>query len=139
MVHALKTIHSLLVPGGLLVDLHSTGDPPPIELLYDGQRRLLGHLQETDDFIEYGQADAALSKAVRRGFFASDWQGAFPFTSYFSTATELRQWLAGYWSDAVFDPAIEEREQACLADQPPATAPRVTLREQVRITRLVAQ
>ncbi|MBN2551098.1 MAG: class I SAM-dependent methyltransferase [Anaerolineales bacterium] len=139
MLYALKTIRSLLRPGGLLVDIHPTGDPPPIELLCDGQRHLLGYLQETDNFIEYGQADVALSKADKRGLFAPDWQGTYPFASYFDTAAALRQWLAEYWGDAIFDPAIEARQQALLADQPPASPPRVILREQVRITRLVAQ
>ena len=50
MVHALETIHGLLKPDGRLIDIHPSGDPPPIIVRIGERSEIAGWLQETDDF-----------------------------------------------------------------------------------------
>jgi hypothetical protein len=69
MVHALEITRSLLKPDGLLIDIHPTGDPPFVEVHVDGEVRLAGYLEETDNFVEYLEADDALTNVTRRGLF----------------------------------------------------------------------
>ena len=67
MVHALEIVHDLLKPGGVLVDIHPNGDPPPIEVNVGGDVMLAGYLDETDDFEEYFKADEALAEVTGTG------------------------------------------------------------------------
>jgi hypothetical protein len=109
MVHALEIIHSLLKPDGTLIDIHPSGKPPTIELVQDRGRTLVGHLQESDDFIEYRQAQAALEQAHRLGWFDIERSGVFQFVVWSPSIGELRAYLDENWSDAVVAPGIDQR------------------------------
>ncbi|MEK6574726.1 MAG: hypothetical protein AABZ58_10500 [Chloroflexota bacterium] len=69
MVHALELARQLLLPNGRLLDLHPTGEPPPIEIRMGTEISRVGFLRETDDFVEYGLADAAVARVIREGLF----------------------------------------------------------------------
>ena len=101
MVHALEIIHRLLAPGGLLIDIHPTGQPPPIVVRTAGNELPAGYLQETDDFIEYNQADQAIREAIRQGWFEIDEAGEFQFTTHADNLDEMVAFLAVEWKDAV--------------------------------------
>ena len=137
MVHALESCRRLLRPGGYLVDIHPGGEPPPIEMALGEQHILLGHLQESDDFIEYAQADAALAQAVQMGLFTWQRREEFTFTTICSSVAELRAYLEENWGNAILNPEIDAREGEILARATPTdTAPTVILSERVRIARL---
>lgn len=104
MVHALKTVHSLLKPDGRLIDIHPNGEPPPIIVRSGGRSEIAGWLEETDDFIEYEQAEAALAQAVRERLFSIEKQSSFIFNIYADTFAELSAYLEANWSDAVILP-----------------------------------
>lgn len=115
MVHALEMASCLLKPGGYLIEIHPSSDPPPIVVRQMEDERLVGWIQETDDFIEYHQANQALQEALRQGWFALDEQGEFTFTTHASSLPELLEFLAAEWKDAVIPPeaisAIEVKYQ----------------------------
>jgi 2-polyprenyl-3-methyl-5-hydroxy-6-metoxy-1,4-benzoquinol methylase len=106
MVHALEKIHSLLKPGGHLIDIHPNGEL--VEFIYplDGQEHFIGYMQETDDYIEYRQADEALEAMVAKGLFRVEKTGEFEFRTYADSFDELKSFLDENWSDAVITEAV---------------------------------
>ncbi len=68
-MHALETIHGLLKPNGRLIDIHPRGLPTPLYALDKTDKVLLGYIQETDDFIEYRQADEAIQNVLNRNMY----------------------------------------------------------------------
>ena len=101
MVHALEQIHRLLKPGGYLVDIHPNGELVEFILPLNGREHLIGYLQETDDYIEYRQADEALETAISKGLFRVEKAGEFGFRTYADSFDEIKTFLDENWSDAV--------------------------------------
>jgi hypothetical protein len=134
MVHALETIHSLLEPGGCLIDIHPNSQPPPIGASIAGQLYSLGYLQETDNFIEYGQASAALAEVIQRGLFTLEKQGAFVFIIRAASVDELHTFLNENWSDSIFPDPVER--QARELSQSTGEISSALLTEQVLVARL---
>ena len=134
MVHALEKIHQLLEPNGRLIDIHPTGDPPPIGVRIGQQTIAVGWMNETDDFIEYAQASEALAQVVRRGLFVVEREGTFEFVSYADSVSEWREYLAKEWKDAILDAAAAAKAEELLSV--PESDRELILREQVRIARL---
>lgn len=101
MVHALEQIHDLLKPGGQLIDIHPNGEL--VEFHYElGEDKLfLGYMRETDDYIEYRQADEALETVLNRKLFHLDVAGEFEFRTYADSFGEMQDFLNENWSDAV--------------------------------------
>ena len=106
-MHALEIIHTLLEPGGYLIDIHPNGQPPPIEAWIANQLHHLGYLQETDDFIEYGQASAALAEVIQRELYVMEQQESFTFIVSAGSLDELHTHLDENWSDSIFPPEVE--------------------------------
>jgi len=109
MVHALEQIHALLILGGYLIDIHPNSEPVEFMRFLKGSNCLFGHLQETDDYIEYRQADEALATAVSKGLFQIEKRGEFEFNTYAESFDSLKAFLDENWSDAVIpDEVIAE-------------------------------
>lgn len=136
MVHALEVVNDLLVPGGQLIDIHPSGQAPPIELL-DGNALIpLGYVHETDDFIEYAQADAALAQAVANGWFNLERQKSFTFATYARSVTELWDFLSQTWSDAILpDQSAAQAIEAHVA----SPIQKVVITENIRLSLLARQ
>jgi hypothetical protein len=133
MVHALEIAHSLLKPGGLLIDIHPNGDPPPVEVHMGSKVLLAGHLQETDDFVEYFQADDALAQVTARGLFELEREASFPFMVHALTTQALTDFLANEWSDAILSETVSERLAALMTE--PVEGKEIVVREIIRIAR----
>jgi hypothetical protein len=133
LVHALSTIRKLLKAGGVLIDIHPGRDKPELFVRLQSERRFVGYLEETDDFVEYIQAQAALEQTVRDGVFQPDNAGAFAFITYAETLPALEDFLAENWKDAVLTPAVL-RSAATAFEQPGAEG--IEIVEQIAITRL---
>jgi len=139
MVHALEMIHALLKEGGMLVDIHPSDQPPPVELVVGEQRHFLGNMDETDDFIEYVQADLALAEAIQKGLFVWERQGSFTYSISTATVSELKEFLIEEWKDAVLPPEIDAREAELLSwysGRNNPAVPGIVLTEHVRVARL---
>jgi hypothetical protein len=136
MVHALETTHSLLKAGGVLIDIHPNGEPPLIEVHTDGEIRLAGYLDETDDFVEYFEADNALANVIGRGLFELEREGLFTFMQHALTIKALSDFLEAEWSDAVLHEETIERATELMGE--PREGREIVLRERVRIARFRA-
>lgn len=101
MVHALEQIHALLVPGGLLIDIHPNGEPVAFFLSINERNEFIGYMQESDDYIEYRQADEAIAAVLDNGLFELGKSEEFEFRTYADAFEELDGFLAENWSDAV--------------------------------------
>jgi len=135
MVHALETVHRLLVPGGFLVDIHPSTTPATVEVVAAGAARAVGVIREPDGGVEYRLADEALADVIRRGRFRVERHDIFQFARYADTLDELLENLADTWQDACLDAATTARVRQALA----GGASAVSVREVVRIARLVAR
>lgn len=118
MVHALELVRNLLAPGGLLVDIHPSGEPPVFLVrfpaLQDAEPRLetAGWLMEIDGFYEYPLASAALARAAANGWFSLEAASEFTFHTLSEDPNELFEYLKAEWSDALLAPQVIERSKA---------------------------
>jgi hypothetical protein len=101
MVHALEQVHSLLKSGGHLIDIHPNGEPVEFIYPFEGREYLIGYMQESDDYIEYQQADEALNEAVSKGQFQAEMSEQFTFNTHAHKFDELKTFLDENWSDAI--------------------------------------
>jgi hypothetical protein len=136
MVHALEITHGLLKAGGLLLDIHPTGEPPRIEAHVGGIVRVAGYLGETDGFVEYFNADDALTEVIGRGLFTLEREGLFTFLTHSSTIKELVDFLEAEWSDSVLYEETIERASELMGE--PGEDREIVLSEKVRIARFRA-
>lgn len=101
MVHALELIHDLLKPGGQLIDIHPNGEMVEFILPLEDGEQFIGYMQETDDYIEYYQANDALEAMVTEGLFQIVKSGEFEFFTHANSFDELRTFLDENWSDSI--------------------------------------
>ncbi len=125
MVHALERVHRLIAPGGVLIDIHPLGDDPPLRV--NGQR--VGVVKETDDFVEYRQASAALSEVIERGLFAIERAATFVALTHADSLPELLAFLAEEWTDAVLEDDLRWRIEALMPGE-------IVIEDAVSMTRL---
>ena len=109
MVHALEQIHSLLKPfdvtqgepGGYLIDIHPNGELVEFILPLEEGEQFIGYMQETDDYIEYHQADDAIDAILAAGLFQVVKSGEFEFLTHADSFDELKTFVIDSWSDAL--------------------------------------
>ena len=101
MVHALREIRDLLKPNGALIDIRPDGELNEFIRPLGDQEHLIGYLHETDDYIEYRQAEAALQEVLAAGLFQIKKAGEFTFHVHADSFDELKTYLDENWSDAV--------------------------------------
>ena len=139
-MHALETIHGLLKPGGRLIDIHPRGLPTPLYALEAAESGLLGYIQETDDFIEYRQADDAIQNVLSRNMYDLMDEEVFSYSTYASSMEELNDHLKETWSDAIMESSIwEKAEQLGIAktDLIYREVRRIQMMEQIGIGALI--
>jgi len=135
MVHALEQIHDLLKPEGHLIDVHPTGELVKFIRPLERYEHFMGYLRETDDYIEYQQADEALETAVSKGLFQVCETKEFNFHTYANSFENLKTFLEENWSDAVIPDDVIAEAHKLDAEHGKHT---VFLREQARVTVLKA-
>lgn len=130
MVHALEQIHGLLAPDGFLIDIHPYGEL--VEFIYplNGRDELLGYLQETDDYIEYRQADEAIQTVIEAGLFQMEAKAKFDFRNYTDSFDEMKTYLERTWSDALITDDVIHAARELEAQH---GVRGIVLREQVKI------
>jgi hypothetical protein len=85
-VHALRHVHELVVPGGMLVDLH----PVTEEQVETGEGTVIGVLEEPD-FVatDLPNAEARLQDSIRDGLYLLEQETEFDFLQHFDAVEEL--------------------------------------------------
>ena len=101
MVHALEQVYELLKNGGHLIDIHPSEEKVAFIYPMDDGEYFIGHMEETDDYIEYRQADEALQAVLARGLFQVENVAEFTFHTHAESFDELKAYLDENWSDAV--------------------------------------
>jgi len=134
MVHALQTVHALLAADGILVDIHPSRVPAPVEVHASGRIAIAGVVVEDEDGIEYDRADRALDEVVRLGLFGKERHETFEFVRYADTLDELLQNLAETWEGAHIPEDTRARARTQMEAAGPAA--RIAVRETVRIARV---
>jgi hypothetical protein len=122
-VHALRHVHTLLVPQGTLVDLH-----PVTEEHVEADGNTIGVVEDPGFLsVDLPNAESRLQESMRDGLFALEGEVEFDFLQYFDEVQEL--------SDAT-----QERlaAQTPLARRIRAANPPVVLREHCVLRRLRA-
>lgn len=131
MVDALLRAQRLLRPNGCLVDVHPTVESAHVEV---GPDLCTGDLHADDAWRRHGAADAALRAIVARGIFTVEGAQEFSFRRYADSVEELREYVAGKWTDAHFDEATLNRTRDAMRTHPTAS---LRLSEQAGITKLL--
>jgi hypothetical protein len=140
MVHALELVWQMLDPGGVMVDIHPNGKPSPIEVHIGIREFPLGLVQETDDFIEYLQAEEALQESIQAGLFSRAKQGSFECVIKASKWEELLDYLRDNWSDAVLSQEIQTNAKRLLESSGPMALSKVEEKSiQIRETITIAR
>ena len=101
MVHALSEIHNLLKSNGFLIDIRPNGELVEFIRPHGSGEMFIGHLQETDDYIEYRQAAEAVQKVIADGLFQTQKAGEFTFQVHADSFAELKVFLDESWSDSL--------------------------------------
>ncbi len=114
MVHALKQIQGLLGKNGRLIDIHPIGKPAPIHVRLDEERHLVGWVKEVSDYVKYGQADDALSEAVRRGWFSQEQRQIVTFNTYTQNLAALQEHLQENWKEARIEARVAMQIESLL-------------------------
>lgn len=138
MVHALQQIHNLLKPfdkaqgkaDGLLIDIRPNGELVKFIRPLEGGEHFIGYLQETDDYIEYRQAAAAVQEVVAAGLFKIEKAGAFTFQVHADSFAELKTFLDENWSDSLITEDVSTEAERLDGE---FGVGKVILREQVHI------
>jgi hypothetical protein len=133
MVHALETVHTLIKPGGFLLDIHPGTNKARVEARVNGKEYFLDVLEETDDYVEYGQANDALTQAIVQKLFTVDEAGKFTFIIYADTIEEMRAFLTENWKDAVLNESIDRKAKEYITSSVQSYG--ILVREEIQITR----
>jgi hypothetical protein len=123
MVHALRRVAGLVTPAGQVIDIRSLDEKA--EFLVCADRAVstsveqavnpacprhdvhAGWLNETDEGIEYRQAEAALQTALAEGVFVLLAQHRFAFRHHAPDLPAMRAYLAETWTDAIIEADVE--------------------------------
>ncbi len=136
MVHALTLAHSLLAPGGLLLNVHDLPIPHVIEVHAGGKEIKAGWLMDSSDFNDEREALNALSEVVEMGQYVLEDEREFDFKVHADNLAELQDMLAEGWQSAVLPKATIKRVNWILGEASGGTA--VVLVVPTRMTRLRA-
>lgn len=130
MVHALRRAAGLLAPGGQAIDIRALDEKAEFLVVSPQSRapRFCGVMRETDDGIEYGQAEAALKEALALGVLGLAAEHRFTFRHHAPDLPSMRAYLADTWTDFIIDPEVAEAIEGALAQG--GLGSEIVLREQ---------
>ena len=115
---------------GALIDIRPNGELVKFIRPLDDGEHFIGYLQETDDYIEYRQAAAAVQDVIAAGLFEIEKTDEFTFQTHADSFTELKTFLDENWSDALITEAVIAEAERLDGE---FGAGKVILREQVHI------
>ena len=136
MVHALKQVHRILHPDGLLINIQPLPIPHAIEVHSVESVTKAGWLTDQTDYASERASFNALAQLVAEGDFELVDEQEFNFNVYAANLSEMQAWLAEWWGAAVLPQSAIQRVKEIY--QAAAPSARIVLIEPVRITKLRA-
>lgn len=115
MVHALRELHRVLKPGGLLIDLRPAKEHRRVGIRRGRKWRELGALSET--FEDDEASDYAIARVLEEGLFRRDQQTRFDCAREMDTLEDFGDWLEEFrsskpeWRNLGEDIAIQLRNE----------------------------
>lgn len=102
MVHALREIRRVLVPGGILIDLRPITEEWQVEVFSAREIRETGHVTGMAVGIEDDNAaNESMKRAETNGWFARESEMFFPIHYVWDTPSEMEEWIADEWENVV--------------------------------------
>ena len=136
MVHALKKTHSLLQPGGLLINVHDMSVPHVIEVHSAQTVTKAGWLLDSEDFDNERLAFNALAQVVLDNDFVLEDEREFNYNIHIDDVEELQEWLAEWWETALLPEGTVQRLNDILRQVHQKA--HIVLRAPTRMTKLRA-
>jgi hypothetical protein len=136
MVHALKQVHSMLQPEGLLVNVHDIPVQHVIEVHSAGSVIKAGWLSDSEDFDNERLAFNALAQVVSENYFLLIDERDLIVNIHADNMQELQEWLAEWWELAVIPENTIQRVDDILRQVEQPTT--VVLKVPNRMTKLKA-
>ena len=134
MVHALRTVHGLLKPQSMMIDIHPAYEKRAAEVHIDGDITYAGWVQRPDEFIDLRQANEALKAVIEQGLFELEKSGRFTFLTRTDNSDDWLEELTGEWSESYLDEATIQHVEDAISG--PGSGKEVVIREIVDIARL---
>jgi len=136
MVHALKLTHSLVKPGGWLINVHDLPIPHLIEVHTPEAAYKVGWLLNKEDMEDTRSALYALAQVVADHFFILEDERNFIYNITADGLKELQDWLAESWSSAILPDRITQQIEELSRDT--GQSAKIVLPLQARMTLLKA-
>lgn len=93
MVHALKEIVRVLVPGGNLIDLRPFNETVPVDVITGDESYYAGIIDGSHEHPDDLAANAAIKQVTVEGLFAREASDSFDLFSYWDSAANLKTWM----------------------------------------------
>jgi hypothetical protein len=102
MVHALREIARVLIQDGTLIDLRPIAGRWAVEVVSAHDRKHAGEVTDLPQALADDEAaNLAVSQAARDGLLAREREETFPFSYYWDSPRDMRQYVEEEWSDFV--------------------------------------
>ncbi|HEY2982481.1 MAG TPA: hypothetical protein VGJ22_14955 [Anaerolineales bacterium] len=135
MVHALREVHRVMAPNGILVDLRPLDDRWPVEVSSARESREVGRLLDYDFALSSDRAaNHAVEQIAAERRFEREREEYFPFLYYWDTPNEMQEYIADEWEDfnGLDDPTLQSARSAWAIG---GADSRVRIRMKMLITR----
>ena len=96
MVHALREAHRVVAPGGVVIEMRPSAIHRRVAVERGKTRRHIGVMRE--NFHRERQADRAVARAVRAGWFRERAARSFSCTRIMDTLEDYRTWLGDFYA-----------------------------------------
>jgi len=126
MVHALKELWRVLVPGGFLIDLCPFTARPPLDIIAGDAVLAAGSLDDTEGFPDDLAANDAIKRVTADGWFARERSDSFDLYTYWDTMAEFQVYMDKRMT-ATLPPETHSRAERLLAQHGPGARLRTHL------------
>jgi hypothetical protein len=133
MVHALKEIWRVLIPGQSLIDLRPLGGQSRVEVMAGSQLQFAGLVDESADQQDDLAADNAIAQAVVEGWFSQVRKTFFEYATYWDTPNEMKAYAEARWTKSHLpEPVLARTRQLIATSTPPV---KLRIRRKMMIAR----
>ena len=102
MVHALREIHRVLAPDGILIDLRPISDRWSIEVFSARETRETGRVTDLPLGVADDEAaNGAIKNAEASGWFSREDETFFPLHYVWDTASDMEKWIDEEWENFI--------------------------------------